>query len=87
MMPRRMVRGKYGKIRSSAASRMGVHYVAASSHRIRNEGESDLCFEIEEGQTLTWTFQIAEVNKVLASVAGLVDDDHRVIFDKNGDRN
>ena len=83
VMPRRMVRGKYGKIRQSAASKMGVHYVAASSHRIRNEGESDLCFETEEGQTLTWTFQIAEVNKVLASVAALVDADHRVVFDKD----
>ena len=37
----------------------------------------------EEGQTLKWTFQIAEVNKVLASVASLVDDSHRVVFDKD----
>ena len=70
-------------IRQLAASKMGVHYVAASSHRIRNEGESDLCFETEERQLLTWTFQIAEVNKVLASVAALVDADHRVVFDRD----
>ena len=32
---------------------------------------------------MNWTFQIAEVNKVLASVSWLVDHQHRVVFDKD----
>ena len=83
VMPRRMVRGKGNKIRPSAASRAGVHYVSASANRIRNEGETDLNFSTEEGHALQWTFQVAEVNKVLASVSYLVDHDHRIVFDKD----
>ena len=83
VMPRRMVRGKGNKIRQSAASKAGVHYVSACTHRIANEGEVDLKFETKDGQKLDWTFQIAEVNKVLASVSHLVDRKHRVIFDQD----
>ena len=32
---------------------------------------------------MNWAFQVAEVNKVLASVSYLVDNHHRVIFDKD----
>ena len=85
VMPRRMVRGRGNKIRPSAASKAGVHYVSASATRIKNEGETDLHFDTEEGHSLNWTFQIAEVNKVLASVSYLVDHNHRVIFDKDMD--
>ena len=83
VMPRRMVRGRGNKIRPSAASRAGVHYVSAGANRIRNEGETDLHFSTEEGHSLKWTFQVAEVNKVLASVSYLVDHEHRVVFDKD----
>ena len=51
--------------------------------RIKNEGEADLRFASNEGNSLEWTFQIAEVNKVLASVSALVDTNHRVVFDKD----
>ena len=84
-MPRRMVRGRGNKIRSSKASRNGVHYVSATANRIRNEGETDLHFDTEDGKKLNWTFQIAEVNKVLASVSYLVDHKHRVVFDQDND--
>ena len=85
VMPRRMVRGRGNKIRPSKASRAGVHYVSVTSNRIRNEGETDLHFEAEDGKLLNWTFQIAEVNKVLASVSYLVDHNHRVVFDQDED--
>ena len=62
---------------------MGVHYVSATANRIRNEGETDLLFDTEDGKRLNWTFQIAEVNKVLASVSYLVDNRHRVVFDQD----
>ena len=85
VMPRRIVRGRGNKIRSSKASRAGVHYVSATSNRIKNEGETDLHFDIEDGKKLNWTFQIAEVNNVLASVSYLVDHNHRVVFDQGDD--
>ena len=50
---------------------------------MKNEGEADVEFKTEEGHDLNWTFQIAEVNKVLASVSSLVDTRHRVVFDKD----
>ena len=50
VLPRRMVRGKHNKIRPSAASRAGVHYVTASANRIPNEGETDLKFFTSEGK-------------------------------------
>ena len=62
-----------------------MHYVSATANRIRNEGETDLHFDTEDGQTLNWTFQMAEVNKVLASVSYLVDHNHRVVFDQDLD--
>ena len=83
VMPRRMVRGRGNKIRSSKASRAGVHYVSATSNRIKNEGETDLHFDTEDGKQPNWTFQIAEVNKVLASVSYFVDHKHRVVFDQD----
>ena len=81
VMPKRLLRG--GKIRSSEASRAGVHYVACNNGRIPNEGEADLAFKSVEGHEHRWTFQIAEVNKVLASVSALFDTNHRVIFDQD----
>ena len=40
-------------------------------------------FTTQEGHDHRWTFQIAEVNKVLAAVSSLVDAGHRVVFDRD----
>ena len=85
VMPRRMVRGRGNKIRSSRASKAGVHYVSATANRINNEGETDLHFDTEAGHKLNSTFQIAEVNKVLAPVSYLVDHNHRVVVGQDLD--
>ena len=82
VMPRRMMR-KGMRIRPSEASRAGVHYVAANGSRIPNEGETNLKFEDKDGVKHSWLFQVAEVNKVLASVSSMVDSGHRVVFDKD----
>ena len=50
VIPRRMVKGKFNRIRSSKGSRAGVHYVSASSARIPNEGECDFHFQTKDGQ-------------------------------------
>ena len=83
VMPRRLLRGKSSAVRPSEASRAGVHYVACNNGRIPNEGEAEMEFTTQEGHDHRWTFQIAEVNKVLASVSSLVDEGHRVIFDRD----
>ena len=83
VMPRRMVRGKFNKIRPSPGQRAGVHYLAANNARIANEGEADFKFETAEGNEESWVFQIAAVNKVLCAVSYLVDHGMRVIFDRD----
>ena len=82
VMPRRLLRSGM-KMRPSQASRAGVHCVAANSARIPNEGEADFIFQDKDGKNHSWTFQIAEVNKVLASVSAMVDSGHRVVFDRD----
>ena len=83
VIPRRMVRGKNNKIRSSPGLRAGVHYLAANNARIANEGETDFTFDTAEGDEETWTFQVAAVNKVLCAVSYLVDHHMKVIFDRD----
>ena len=68
VMPRRMVRNKE-KIRPSAASRRGVHYVASNNGRMANEGEFGFKFTTTEGSEEEMVFQVAEVSKALASVS------------------
>ena len=62
---------------------MGMRYVGAGNEKIHNEGEVDFDFESMEGHRQSMIFQIAEVNKPLASVAYFVDRDFRVVYDKN----
>ena len=81
VMPRRMA-GKR-KIRPSEGSKRGLNYVAASDHRIPNEGEVTFDFTSVEGHKEAFVFQIAEVNKALGSVAYVVDRNFRVVFDKH----
>ena len=83
VMPKRMVRGKYNKIRESPGSRANVHYLAANNARIKNEGEAEFNFVTGEGSDEAWVFQIAAVNKVLCAVSYLVDHGMKVIFDRD----
>lgn len=81
VMPKRLVNQK--KIRPSAGSKIGMHYVAANKGKIPNEGEIDFNFTTEEGNEESWCFQIAEVNKALGAIADRVDNNFRVVFDKD----
>ena len=85
VMSRKMLqlRRLKNKIRESAASRAGVYYVAADNGRIPNEGEIEFPFQTKDGTKHEWTFQVADVNKVLAAVSAMVDSGHRVTFDKD----
>ena len=86
VIPRRLMRKKQ-KIRQSSASRAGVHYVTASNTRIPNRGETDFDFKTKDGKPQSWIFQVADVNKILASVADRVDKGCRVTYDKDMDTN
>ena len=84
VLPRRMIRDQ-SRIRPSKASRMGVHYVTANDGRIPNEGETTFKFRTSDGHDAAWDMQIAEVNKALGAISYLVDNNHRVVFDKDMD--
>ena len=81
VMSKKLVNHK--RIRPSAGSKAGLHYVAANKGKIPNEGEIDFNFETEDGSLESWIFQMAEVNKALAAVADRVDHRYRVVFDKD----
>ena len=81
VIPRRMVNKK--KIRPSAGSKRGLHYLAASNHRIPNEGEVYIEFQTQEGYDENIVFQVANVNEPLAAVSDRVDNGCRVVFDKD----
>ena len=83
VMPRRLVRGKFNKVRPSPGSRSGLHYLAANNARIANEGETDFQFLTGSGDKENWVFQVAEVNKVLRAVSYLVDNGYKVTFDQD----
>ena len=57
--------------------------MVANDGKIPNEGEAEFDFQTKDGQSLSWLFQIAEVNKTLAAVSALVDAGHRVVFDRD----
>ncbi len=82
VMPKRMIRDKR-RIRPSAGSKRGAHYVAANNGRIPNEGETEFKFKTAEGQDRCIVFQVAEVNKALGAVSYFVDDNFRVTFGKD----
>lgn len=78
------------ELRESVGSRKGQMYVAAAKggKPIRNEGEKVIQFFTKPSKKAArrkLTFQVAAVNKMLASVAGFCDANNEVIFrKKNG---
>ena len=67
----------------NAASKDGTYYVAASGDRIYNEGEKRVTCVTPEGHRQSWMFQVADVNKVLASVSRICESgEERVVFQR-----
>ena len=73
------------KVRPSAGSKRGLHYVSCTNHRIPNVGEVKLEFETSEGHQESILFQVADVNKPLMSISDRVDNRCRVIYDQDDD--
>ena len=70
----------------SKGMREGLHYIAASGSRIPNEGEFMLIFWSKEGVKANLLFQLAAINKPLASVSNMTDNDYCVVFNKHKGR-
>ena len=60
----------------------GLMYVAANGSKIANCGQTVVEFMSGEGTWAKLIFQIAAINKPLVSVAKLVEDGYRVVFDE-----
>ena len=71
-------------IRETAASRQGVHYVAANGSKISNMGAKRIRGFTKERTPLDMTWQIAEVKRPLASIGKICDAGNTAIFTDRG---
>ena len=71
-------------IRETAASRQGVHYVAANGSKISNLGAKRVQGFTKEHTPLEMTWQIAEVKRPLASIGKICDAGNTAIFTNKG---
>ena len=68
---------------ASAGSRAGLFYVAASGTKLHNLGEFMLKLITSDGTSASIMFQVANINKPLASVAHLTDLGYCVVFNRH----
>ena len=59
-------------------------FTAASNHKVVNEGQRTVRFRTEDGSRRQMIFQVAAVNKILASIAGICDNGNTVVFRQDG---
>ena len=60
---------------------MGMKYTAANGKPIYNEGVKTLFCKTKEGQRKKINFEVADVNKPLASLRKIVKNGHRIVLD------
>ena len=73
-------------MRASAGSLAGLFYVAASGQKLNNLGEFLFKFVTPDGSEASIMFQLADINKPLASVAHLTDLGYCVVFNRHNGR-
>ena len=73
-------------LEESVGSRNGQAYTAAAKNGkpIYNEGQKLIKFTTVDGQKKKVLFQVAKVNKALASIAGICDNNNHVLFRQDG---
>ena len=74
---------KRALLKAPAGSRAGLFYVAASGTKLHNLGEFMLKFITSDGTSASIMFQVANINKPLASVAHLTDLGYCVVFNRH----
>ena len=70
--------------KESEGSRRGQTYSSANGSPMKNEGQKNINFITDDGQSLSTTWQIAEVTKPLRSVARICDNGMSVHFFADG---
>ena len=66
------------------ATKDGLYYISATGDRVYNEGERRVTVTMPDGHQQSMMYQVAEVNKVLASVSRICEGGReRVVFEKN----
>ena len=66
------------------SQKFGMKYTAAGGKPIYNEGVRTLVGEDAQGHKRRVDFQVADVNKPLASLRRIVENNHRVVLDDVG---
>ena len=76
-------------VRESEGSQRGQEYVAAAKDgkRIVNEGRKTISFVPTQGKPKKMDCQVANVNTILASIAGICDKGNHVLFRSDGGGN
>ena len=77
---------KWFVLEASEGSKRGQKFIAATGQGIKNEGQRTVKFSTDDGKRRRMTFQVAQVNKILASVAGICDNGNEVTFTATGGR-
>ena len=74
------------QLEPSEGSKRGQTYQAAAKggKPVVNEGQKTIKFLTESGQKKKVVCQVAAVNKILASIAGMCDKGNEVIFRQDG---
>ena len=75
--------GSMFPIIETQAAKDGMYYISATGDRVYNEGERRVTVTMPEGHRQSMMYQVADVNKVLASVSRICEGGHdRVVFEK-----
>ena len=77
---------KWFILEPSEGLQRGQKFIAATGKGIKNKGQRTVRFTTEDGKRRRMTFQVAKVNKILASVAGICDNGNEVTFTKTDGR-
>ena len=70
--------------RETEVSKRGLEYTVANGGKVVNKGEKEVPMITEEGEKASMTFQMADINKPLASVRRMCEAGNRVVFDEEG---
>ena len=76
--------GKAFKMYRTEASEAGRHFRAANGSMIINHGEKKITGCTEDGRKLQMRMTVADVGKVLMSVAKACESGYRIVFDEEG---
>ena len=62
----------------------GQKFIAASNHSVKNEGQRTVRFRTTDGSRRPMVFEVAAVNNILASIAGICGNGSSVLFRSDG---